>query len=591
MVSYIKKNFEIFFEKKWFVFCWLFFLAFVSYFSTLGIPFFGDDTYRVGHSSNVESLLVALGGELRDRPLLMFSIWIDKVCFSLNPFFLRLENVFLSSLVGFELFIFVQYLFSIIKRDLSKITLLLLVSLFVLHPLHNQTINLVIQRGVLFSALFGLLSMKFFFSYFKENKCEHLFFSILFFALTLLSKPNAIFLPAFYFLALRFFFKDEFKRKGSALGFYLPPLLLPVVFYFVLKVNDQSSSLTLDPLSYFLVETRVLFTYFKLMVFPYGLKYLYDFSPPVNLVFNVYWGFLFIHLLIIGGALKLIRDRFLLLWFLGFYLSFTPESSIFPIIYPVFEHRCYIPLIFLFIFFALVLTKVKPDKEKKLWVAMSVLLVLYFGLNQIRNRQIQTLDSWRLHCIQNSYSWHKHNFLYSVELLKSGRQKELEPIIQKYRNLYPNSVLYKILFEIEAYYKENYATKRIKNISDYLLQYELPAPQREAVNWFLLQALGKTEALTTDLLLLENILSLQMKIFKNEPKEFGYVLNGYQTLALRLLANPELKRVNHLQYLKIKVILYYYFSRKDENLNFEVLKAFKQNPRSPILKRLREMML
>ncbi len=569
-------------RSKWFIFFWLFFLSFLSYFASLKASFFGDDIYRIAYAPDLGSLKEALSGELRDRPLLIFSVWWDKIFLGLNPFWMRLENIFFHSLVGLQLFLFLKQILKFAKKEISTTTLVLLVSIFVLHPLHNQTINLVIQRGVLFSAFFSLLSLRFFFSYLEDQKHTALVCSVFSFAFGLLSKQNILFLPLFYLLTYLALTKN--KKNYAWLSLYLVPLFIPFFFYFVFKVNDQNSLVTPSPLAYFLMQTQVLMTYFKLMLVPYGLKYLYDFFPPESFLFTRLWFYFLAHLLILGIVWRLVRERIVYIWFLGFYLAFIPESSFFPIIHPAFEHRCYLPLLFLFIFVALLISKIK--NERRVWSILSLLALIYLGLNQIRNDEVSDINRWKLHTLENSYSRHMYNFNFSVDLLQAGFVKELEPTLKKYHELYPQADLYKVLFAIETYYKNSQSKASLIEISNMLQRLDFPPAQREAINLVFIKVLGQPNSRLDDLILLEEILSMQLKIFKADTPNYSLLLENYQNLASRLLQETTNETLN----LKLRSILFYYFARPDSTLKQEVERSFKKDPHSKLLIRLHELL-
>ena len=52
-----------------------------SYFFVLNNGFLGDDYTRIFINPELLSFKTAIGGELRDRPLLMLSMWLDRQIF------------------------------------------------------------------------------------------------------------------------------------------------------------------------------------------------------------------------------------------------------------------------------------------------------------------------------------------------------------------------------------------------------------------------------------------------------------------------------------------------------------------------------
>jgi hypothetical protein len=579
-------------NSKLFVFTSLFILTLLSYFYALNGDFVGDDIYRIAESLELNHLMSALTGELRDRPLLMISIWLDKSLFNLNTVIMRVEDIALHSLVGLQIYLIIIDLLQYSKKEVNKFIVFLVTALFILHPLHNQTINIIIQRGVLLSSLFSLLSIRFFYFYIYHNKSKDLLASSLFFILGLLCKPNIMFLPIFYLFIYLYYFKKELKKPLLCFFVFTIPLLIPIYFYTLLNVNAQR--LTLSPLTYFLVETQVIFSYFKLMVFPIGLKYLYDFHPPTNIFPNIFWLYLAGHLLIITLSYKLIKNRFFYIWFIGTYLAFIPESSFFPIMHYAFEHRTYVPMIFLFILGALLISDSKKSTQKTFSYLIVFLIFCSLGINQIRNYQIKSATNWKLHTLENSSTVHSFNFKLTIELLLEGHADKLKDVVKKFEVLYPDAPLYLILSEIYNYYIENKSIDRLRAVSKYLLEYDLPEDQREYVNAFLIKALDRSGATIEDLLFLEETLSLQQRIFHSNAKTFQAILSLYEKLADQILLNFEsdqkLKNLNFIQYLKIRTILKFYYHRRDDSIKHIVQEAFLQDPNSQTLKRLAEML-
>lgn len=579
-------------NSKLFVFTFFFILTLLSYFYALNGDFVGDDIYRIAESLELNYLMGALTGELRDRPLLMISMWLDKNLFNLNTAIMRIESIALHSLVGLQIYLITIELLQYSKKEANKFIILLITALFILHPLHNQTINIVIQRGVLLSSLFSLLSIRFFYFYIYLHKSKDLFTSSLFFILGLLCKPNIMFLPIFYLFIYLYKFKNEIKNPLLCLFVFITPLLIPIYFYTLLNVNQQI--ITISPFTYFLVQTQVIFSYFKLMVFPIGLKYLYDFYPPTNLFPNIFWIYLAAHLCIIFISLKLIKNRFIYFWFIGTYLAFIPESSFFPIMHYAFEHRTYVPMIFLFIFGALFISGLKKSTQKTFSYLIVFLIFCSLGINQIRNYQIKSANDWKLHTLKNSSTIHSFNFKLTIELLLVGYTHELNDIVKNFEVLYPKSPIYLILSEIYNYHIENKPITRLKKVSKYLIEYNLPDDQREYINTLLIRILSASPTPIEDLLFLEETLSHQQKTFHSNQKIFQKILSLYEKLAGQLLSSFEseqkLKELNFIQYLKTRTILKFYYHWHDDSIEHDVQKARQKDPNSETLNRLTEML-
>ena len=247
---------------KFFIFLSFFLLSLISYLYALNGDFVGDDIGRVLNNAELFSLKSSLTGELSDRPVLMLSMWIDNFLFHLNPIIMRVENLLIHSFVGLQMYYFINEFKERITNKNNYLVNYLICCLFILHPLHSQTIYIVIQRGVLLSSLFGIISLRFFIKYASDAKLTNFLISILSFIIAITSKPIIIFLPFGLVIFQKLVNKDKLKNSIFVYFLYFISLLIPVYYYFHLKLNNQLSSSTPSPISYFLTETQVIFTYF-----------------------------------------------------------------------------------------------------------------------------------------------------------------------------------------------------------------------------------------------------------------------------------------------------------------------------------------
>lgn len=175
------------------------------------------------------------------------------------------------------------------------------------------------------------------------------------------TKENAVTLP-FTLLAFELLlFQGPLKKR---LLFVLPffvvmaNLALSVVEGTTMDAMHQSlSSNTMDaPFArtpYLLTQFRVVATYLQLLLLPVGQRLIYDTPLTKELHAPAVWGALMLHLTLIGGAMGLllqaVRQRIAKEWLLvavgvlWFYWTIAIESSVFPLIDLVFEHRVYLP--------------------------------------------------------------------------------------------------------------------------------------------------------------------------------------------------------------------------------------------------------
>lgn len=580
-------------ENKWIIFLSFFALGLLGYFYALNGDFIGDDIGRILENAELNSLKTALSGELRDRPLLMFSVWLDKTLFGLSPFFMRLENLVFHAGVGTQLYLLINEFLKNLKKVIPPEFIFLLCALFIVHPLHNQTITMVIQRGVLFSSFAALISIRHFLKYLNELSLQSLYLSCLFLILGMLSKQNIIFIPFFYLFILFGVYRKSKINFNWTVGGIMAPLIIPVFFYFISGANIQKAEMTISPLSYFLVQTQVLFVYLKLMILPVGLKFSYDFYPPTHIFPNVFWIYFSIHVFLFSFIYKALKESWARLWFISIYLAFLPETGFFPIMHLAFEHRTYIPMLFIFIFLSVLFSSLDEQKQKKICTFFPIIIILFLGLNQLRNREIKNINEWKLHTLEHSVSGHAINFKFSTDLMAAGYSKQLKNIITKYDELYPDIAIYRILDEIYQYYIGDKSNIHIANAALLLANTELPSNQRVYINAFFLKMLGGPEVSLEEHLVLEDLLSRQHKIFFQNKEQYkiytGYYQSETPTLVLALDNNLQLKAKYYFQYLKMRAILKYYYAKPDGELKELITLELKKDPSNKTLIRLREM--
>jgi len=162
--------------------------------------------------------------------------------------------------------------------------------LFGLHPLHVESVAWASERKDLLCAMFFLLSVLSYLNYKSYKTYKTYFFSLVFFALALLSKPMAMTLPA-VMLILDFVLSD---RVGSARSFKtalfekLPFIALSLASAVVTVIAQKSGgavkTLALYPLSTrVLVGFKAVVMYMWKMVFPAKLLPFYAYPTGVSI--------------------------------------------------------------------------------------------------------------------------------------------------------------------------------------------------------------------------------------------------------------------------------------------------------------------
>ncbi len=568
------------------LFFFIFSSVLISYLYILNGDFLGDDIDRIAFNPELRSFWTALTGQLCDRPLLILIVTAISKLTANSVLWFRLFSITVHTLVSIQIYQFILELTEKNKNNLKNIIALICAFIFALHPLNNQAISMSIQMGVLLSGLFGLISIRYFFRGISRVSDPNFKKSVFFFLLGILSKPNLTFLPLFFLLN-----KDKIQNKNDnrikILSAFFTLLLIPVLFYFYGMRNVQTN--TISPFTYFMTQWEVLFTYFKLMILPYGLKFLYDFETPVKVWESLNWFYLLAHISIISIAILRLPSRLLIVLFLGFYISFLPESSFFPINHLAFEHRTYFPLIFLFLFIGCYLIHINfKNQFQNLLIIIGVGIgISYLILNQNRNMDIKRYGTWALHTLNHSVNYDYHNFMFSFLLMRAGNLDEVEPLVRKYQDLFKDKD-YDILADMYNYYK--FPEKKIEYFEKFIVHLDrsnLNNYTRLFINKILIEEFAHQNENINQMIKIEKTLSQQLELFSSQPQSFPGQMNNYYTLSNFLLSPSRIdsyKRSDYLSYLKTKANLKIYFNQNFENLEKDIENELQKNPYQDELK-------
>lgn len=568
------------------IFISLFSICFLSYYYVINGDFIGDDVGRILFNPELFSFKDAIFGDLGDRPLLMFFMTALNKLFGMNVIAFRIFSIFIHSLVGYQLYKFILELNDSKDAHIANTVSFSLAALFCCHPLNNQVITTAIQAGVLLSGLFGLLTLRYFNQ--SDNSKVSLIKIYFFYFLGVISKSNIIFIP------FSIFFSEKFKgikeKKKLLLGFLIISII-PAIYYLFFNKNVQQY--TVGFLKYFLVQNEVLFVYFKLILFPKNLQFLYDFNVPKDVFFNINWLLFLAHIFLIFIVIKYLKSAKLKWIFISFYLSFVPESSFFPIQHLAFEHRTYFALIFFTLFWG-VLFADKVNKANLKFFRFSVLTVgvIYLFLNQERNLDVKRYRDWALANLQHSSQYSFNNYQFTYLLMRAGNIEEVRPYIEKYE-LEFKSESYDVLRDMLYYFEKKYDKEYITNLFFKRLQEDsLTTNARFFVNKFMLEEIAHKSIDFSLLSNLEKTLALQLRIFFKNKQMFKSIISNYFSL-VEFLNRPEMIdkfKLDEVNFLKSKVLVCYYFDKKCDGLALELDTQLGKNPDSKLLKRLDELL-
>lgn len=378
-------------------------LTFLIYSRSLEGPFTFDDIANIAENSHIRLREITLhglwdsgfGSPSSNRP-------VANVSFALNYFFhgydvtgYHLANIVIHIINGFLLFFLMKITLEINKKnssgpDLDKETSLCLPAfvatiLWLVHPLHTESVSYVVQRMTSMASMFYVLSLLLY-AYGRTSegswkKCILYCGCIGSGILAIGTKEIAITLPAFIFIYEWYFFQGLRRQwlRSQAVSFLLVAALSIVIMFLYFGSLDIWDKILiwyqvhgLTPIQRLLTEPRVVVYYISLLVFPHPsrLNLYYDFplshSPidPVSTVFcmGAIAGLVCFSYLIAKKAPML---SFAILWFLG---NLLIESSIIPLEL-VYEHRVYLPSMFLIPALGIWVFRL----VKKEWVGVTIL--------------------------------------------------------------------------------------------------------------------------------------------------------------------------------------------------------------------------
>jgi tetratricopeptide (TPR) repeat protein len=324
--------------------------------------------------------------------------------------------------------------------------------LWAINPIQVQTVTYIVQRMASMAAMFYILSI---YLYLKTRQSQQSLCRILLllgctagFLLALGSKENAATLPLAVILIEIICFQDLNSRKvrraffwgtiaaGGLLVVFSALLFLPGnPFAFIKGYSGRPFTLT----ERLLTEPRVVLFYLSLIFYPLPARLSIEHDITISTSLFNPWTTLpaiVFHLVLIGIGFYQIKKRPLLaLAILFFYLNQVIESTIMPLEL-IFEHRNYLPSLFLFLPVAAGFKKLLVHYEERnkvfrsVLICSSILIILGVGAGTfIRNMawaNEKTLWEDAMHKAPNSHRpLHNLAWAYYVKIGEYDKAIEL----------------------------------------------------------------------------------------------------------------------------------------------------------------------
>ena len=346
-----------------------------------GIPKLLTTDYVYGYSTKENILSGA-----RYRPLSLILFAVEYQFFGANPFISHLITVLLfASLIVLLYKLLKNYLFPQQHYLFAFITCLL----FAVHPIHTEVIANVKSRDEIITFIFLILSLISLIKYIDFKKTGHLFLSLLYFLLALLTKETAVTYIAIVPLIIYFFLNQTIKKSL----YYSIPFAILFIVYLVLRLaivgfeKYPVTDVTNAPYLYataseaFATKVFILFKYLCLLIFPNPLTtdYGYNQIPYITIFSAKFIGsFILLFSMIIYAVYTFKNKSLLSFSILYFFITISPATNfIFDLGAPLAERMLFQPSLAFCI--AVAFLFLKAEKKAKLisYGLLSIILILF----------------------------------------------------------------------------------------------------------------------------------------------------------------------------------------------------------------------
>ena len=352
------------------------------YSNTFKVPFYFDDWNNVLNpyigidSLSLDTILRVISyGHIKTRFVSNITFLLNYIFNGQNVVGYHVINIAIHIVNAIVLF-FLIYTTLTISENREKYNHILLLSytialLWLAHPLATQSVTYIVQRMNALAVMFYLLAMLCYIRVRIHQQSEMpnkstivrgYALCLVFGLLAMGSKEIAATLPIMILLYEFYFFRDlrvQVSHKNILIFLTFICAFIGISFYFT-GANPldfiSNSCATRDFTVYqrLLTQFRVIIHYISLIVYPHPGRLIFDYSYPLSYSFFQPITTIFSFLGIIGmlamAMLLARKERLLSFCILCFFLTLAIESSVI-CLEIIFEHRTYMPSIFLLIFF------------------------------------------------------------------------------------------------------------------------------------------------------------------------------------------------------------------------------------------------
>jgi Tfp pilus assembly protein PilF len=381
------------------------------YFSSINSSFHFDDVNNIKRNPAVNisdlSFSSLKGAAFPDvvrggfRPVAYISFAFNYYFTGEDTTSYHVVNIIIHALNAFLIYLVILSLFDYDtaeegKRDRLALSAFFTALFWLVTPFNSQAVIYIVQRMTLMMTLFFLLAFLFYIKGRKKKNTKYFILSGIFFVLSFLSKQNALVFPAVIVLYELIFirkgdYKSISKKEKASLIIMTFTLFLPLIFFWEVIHNTFIVSSEIWGFTYYereLTQFRVLVLYLSLLILPLPgrLSLLHDIEKSTSLFSPVttFFSIIFILFLFALSILRLKKSPYFSFAFLWFFVTISVVS-----ILPVelmYDHRMYMPCIFLVGTFVNYVTEKFYGKRKIVIAALLAITIIWGALTGIRGR-------------------------------------------------------------------------------------------------------------------------------------------------------------------------------------------------------------
>jgi protein O-mannosyl-transferase len=327
------------------------FLVFEAYGPALHSPFVLDDLYLL-YTDPTAPRVPLLRWLSFQRPLLMFSYWMNYQLGGTDPHIYHTTNVLLHFMVAMVVMLIAARLLQWAGVEGRMRTALAMFSggLFLLHPLQTESVAYVASRSEVLSVLFYYAAFAVFL-YSNRDSMSWLraIAVVALFGAAAATKEHTLTLPALILLTDFYWRRGGLRKNGALYGLLAAGAVAGAVVVGKLLMSANTAGFgmkDLSPVSYFFTQCRVVWIYVRMFFLPFGQNI--DPDVPVSAGVLDHDAMLGLAaLMAVVAAAWIYRKRWPLACFgvFVFLLLIAPTSSVIPIRDVLAERRVYLPFL------------------------------------------------------------------------------------------------------------------------------------------------------------------------------------------------------------------------------------------------------